>query len=93
MEVSPPHTLVHTWRAPWDGNHTTTVSYRIEAIDGGSRVTLRHEGFAGRAASCAEYATGWERVLGWLGRHFAPRASAKKSSAGSSRRARPSPPT
>src|ERR1019366_3405609 len=44
-EVDPPHRLVHTWKAPWDGDNETTVSYKLEAIEGGTRVTLRHEGF------------------------------------------------
>jgi uncharacterized protein YndB with AHSA1/START domain len=66
LVVDPPHLLVHTWVAPWDGNHVTRVTYRLEAVDGGTRVTLRHEGFAGRAASCDQHCEGWERVLGWL---------------------------
>jgi uncharacterized protein YndB with AHSA1/START domain len=78
VEVAPPHTLVHTWVAPWDGNNVTTVRYRIESIDGGSRVTLRHEGFHGRAESCAGHAEGWERVLGWLGGHLAGGTSSAK---------------
>jgi uncharacterized protein YndB with AHSA1/START domain len=36
-EVDPPRKLVHTWRAAWDGGHETVVTYRLEAIDGGTR--------------------------------------------------------
>jgi uncharacterized protein YndB with AHSA1/START domain len=71
-EVDPPHRLVHTWKAPWDGDNETTVSYKLEAIEGGTRVTLRHEGFAGRVDSCRGHAAGWERVLDWLVDHVAP---------------------
>jgi uncharacterized protein YndB with AHSA1/START domain/uncharacterized protein YciI len=72
LEVDPPNVIVQTWVAPWDGNHTTTVTTRLDAIDGGTRVTLRHEGFSGRAASCSGHAEGWERVLGWLGKYLVP---------------------
>lgn len=78
LEVAPPYKLVHTWKAPWDGDRVTTVTYHLEAVDGGTRVTLRHEGFAGRPESCAEHARGWERVLGWLSGHVAPRAATAK---------------
>ncbi|HEX8795924.1 MAG TPA: SRPBCC domain-containing protein [Polyangiaceae bacterium] len=70
-EIDPPRLVVHTWVAPWDGNSETVVTYRLEPIEGGTRVTVRHEGFAGRDESCRGHGTGWERVLGWLGRHFA----------------------
>jgi uncharacterized protein YndB with AHSA1/START domain len=78
LQVEPPHHLVHTWKAPWDGNHVTTVTCRLEAIDGGTRVTLRHEGFAGRPESCAGHAEGWERVLGWLKGFVSPAAGRKR---------------
>jgi uncharacterized protein YndB with AHSA1/START domain len=72
LEVDPPHKLVQTWKADWDGGNVTKITYRLEAIEGGTRLTLWHEGFAGRAESCANHGDGWERVLGWLGKHFAP---------------------
>jgi uncharacterized protein YndB with AHSA1/START domain len=74
LEIDPPRKLVQTWTAAWDGGNTTTITYRLEPIEGGTRVTLRHEGFAGRTQSCDGHAKGWERVLGWLVSHFAPSA-------------------
>jgi uncharacterized protein YndB with AHSA1/START domain len=65
VEVDPPRKLVHTWKPDWDAGKATTVTYRLEPIDGGTRVTLRHEGFDG-AASCSSHAEGWPMVLGWL---------------------------
>jgi uncharacterized protein YndB with AHSA1/START domain len=62
--------LVQTWKADWDGGHVTTIRYQLDPIPGGTRVTVRHDGFAGRAESCAGHARGWERVLGWLTGHF-----------------------
>lgn len=69
LEIDPPHRLVHTWRAPWDGNHSTTVRYQLVPIEGGTRITLWHEGFGDRAASCESHTDGWSRVLGWLRAH------------------------
>ncbi len=74
VEIDPPHRLVHTWRAPWDGGHLTTVHYRLEATKTGTRVTVRHEGFAGRPDSCSGHADGWQRVLGWVSGFVAPAA-------------------
>jgi uncharacterized protein YndB with AHSA1/START domain/uncharacterized protein YciI len=66
LEIDPPRKLVQTWKAEWDGGNETTITYRLEPIDGGTRVTLHHSGFGDRAASCEGHADGWERVLGWL---------------------------
>jgi uncharacterized protein YndB with AHSA1/START domain/uncharacterized protein YciI len=67
LELDPPRKIVCTWKAAWDDNQVTTITYRIEPIDGGVRVVVRHDGFGPRAESCRGHASGWERVLGWLG--------------------------
>ncbi|WP_437838287.1 SRPBCC domain-containing protein [Sorangium sp. So ce1153] len=69
LEIDPPHKLVQTWKPAWDGGHATTLTYRLEPIAEGTRVTVRHEGFAGRPESCRTHAEGWESVLGWLDGH------------------------
>ncbi len=66
LEIDAPRKLVLTWQAAWDGGNITTITYRLEAIDGGTRLTVRHAGFDGRADSCRGHTEGWERVLGWL---------------------------
>lgn len=71
LEVDPPHKIVQTWRPTWDGNHETTLTYRLEPIPGGTRLTLRHEGFGDRAESCRSRSNGWERVLTWLQTYLA----------------------
>jgi uncharacterized protein YndB with AHSA1/START domain len=77
LEIDPPRKLVQTWRAGWDGNSVTTITYRLEALaDGGTRITVRHEGFGDRAEACEGHALGWSRVLGWLSDHFVPAARA-----------------
>jgi uncharacterized protein YndB with AHSA1/START domain len=75
VEIDPPRKLVHTWKAPWDGGHVTTVTYRLDATPVGTRVTVRHEGFSGRPESCQGHTEGWEQVLGWLDRDLAPAAT------------------
>jgi len=64
--VEPPHKLVLTWNPSWDQPYTTQVTYTLEAIEGGTLLTLRHEGFADRAAMCRNHTTGWTRVLSLL---------------------------
>jgi len=71
LEVDPPRKLTHTWQADWDAGVATHVTYRLEPIDGGTRLTLRHSGFASRE-SCAGHSDGWAMVLGWLAAYVAP---------------------
>jgi len=69
LEVDPPRRLAHSWRPDWDSAHVTTVHYQLDPLPLGTRVTVRHHGFEGRAESCNAHTAGWERVLGWLGAH------------------------
>jgi len=69
VEVDAPRKLVWTWRPAWDGGNTTTITYRLEPIEGGTRIVMRHDGFGDRTESCRSHGEGWERVLGWLGVH------------------------
>ena len=70
LEIDRPRRLVQTWRPSWDPGSNTTFSYDLEAIEGGTRITVRHGGFAGRAEACQGHAAGWERVLTWLRNHL-----------------------
>jgi uncharacterized protein YndB with AHSA1/START domain len=63
--VEAPHRVEFTWKPSWE-DIETHVSYTLQAIDGGTRVTARHSGFGDHAAACGDHANGWERVLGWL---------------------------
>jgi uncharacterized protein YndB with AHSA1/START domain len=75
LELDPPRKIVCTWRPGWEAVNPTTITYRLEPIEGGgTRVVVRHEGFGERAESCRGHAQGWERVLGWLDAHAAPAA-------------------
>jgi uncharacterized protein YndB with AHSA1/START domain len=67
LVVEPPHLLSQTWNPSWDAGEATTITYRLETLaDGGTRVTVQHEGFGDRVESCQSHSDGWTRVLGWL---------------------------
>ena len=66
LEVDAPKKVSFTWKPQWEKGLETKVTYLLEAIDSGTRVVLRHEGFGERMDSCRGHAEGWERVLGWL---------------------------
>jgi uncharacterized protein YndB with AHSA1/START domain len=72
LEIDPPRKIVQTWQPDFDDNQLTTITYLLEPIDAGTRVTLRHEGFADRAQSCRNHAFGWENVLDWLSGFVTP---------------------
>lgn len=67
LEIDPPKKLVQTWAPKWVEGPATTVTYLLTAIEGGTRITVRHEGFGNAAAACESHAAGWERVFTWLG--------------------------
>jgi uncharacterized protein YndB with AHSA1/START domain len=74
LELDPPRKLVQTWQPSWDADGApTTVSYLLDAIETGTRLTVRHSGFGPRVTSCESHANGWVRVLGWLANHVAPK--------------------
>ena len=71
LDVEPPRRLVQTWVYDWDtSGSVTTITWRFEPIEGGTRVIVRHEGFGDAHAACEGHADGWERVLGWLSANF-----------------------
>ena len=65
LEIDPPRKLVHTWHMVGAPGTPTTVTYLLEPVMGGTRITLRHEGFAVPEAStgaCAGWQTSFERL-------------------------------
>jgi hypothetical protein len=57
--VEPNRELVHTWQTVGSPAAATTVAYRLEALDRGTRIMLRHSGFTS-AEACTGHAIGWE---------------------------------
>ncbi|HEY2514032.1 MAG TPA: SRPBCC domain-containing protein [Polyangiaceae bacterium] len=79
LEVEAPKKVSFTWKPQWENGRESKVTYLLEAIDTGTRVVLRHEGFGDRADSCRSHANGWERVLGWLTAFVTPAAPAAEA--------------
>jgi len=59
VEIDPPRKLAHSWRLVGAPAPTTTVTYLLAEVEGGTRVTLRHTGFA-RGESSINTCIGWE---------------------------------
>lgn len=76
LRVERPHLLELTWLASWDGFAETVIRMELTATPTGTRVKVRHTGFAERLASGAGHSEGWKLVLGWLGGHAALRSPA-----------------
>lgn len=72
LEVDPPHKLVQTWKPGWLEGQIKTLAYRLEATAEGTRLIVRHEGFARHPEACWSHGDGWLLVLGWLERHILP---------------------
>ena len=71
LEVDPPKRLVQTWEPSWEPGPPSTVTWMLEPIATGTRLTVRHTGFTNPAA-CEGHSQGWIRVLAWLGGYTAP---------------------
>lgn len=59
LEVDAPRRLVHTWEGAGTPAAPSTITYVVEAIDGGSRLTLDQTGFVS-PEKCDAFAIGWE---------------------------------
>lgn len=59
LEVDSPHRVVHTWHPAGVPAGATTLTYAIEMVEGGTRLTLRQAGFTS-AETCRNTAIGWE---------------------------------
>jgi uncharacterized protein YndB with AHSA1/START domain len=57
--VEAPRTLAHTWKSVGSPEAPTTVSYRLDEVEGGTRITLHHTGFS-LPEICINTAIGWE---------------------------------
>ena len=72
LEIDPPKKLVQTWEPKWVNGPPTKVTYLLDPIDGGTRLTVRHEGFGDAVDSCLSHTEGWERVFTWLATWIEP---------------------
>jgi len=65
IEIDPPRKLVHTWHLAGTTSAPTTVTYILDRLAGGTRITLRHTGFTS-PDSCMANCVGWETSFGQL---------------------------
>lgn len=74
LDVDAPHRVVHTRHYDFDypelGRRDTTVTYRIDPISTGSRITVRHDGFAGLRVAADHHADGWVGFLDYLANYL-----------------------
>ena len=59
LEIDPPHRLVQTWEGAGTPMEPSIVTYVLEQIEHGTRLTLRQSGFAS-PEKCEAFAIGWE---------------------------------
>jgi uncharacterized protein YndB with AHSA1/START domain len=70
VDVRAPHLVVMTWHPAWDRGEPTVVRFHLEALDGGTRITVRHDGLPAAAGSYRSHTDGWEGILGRLEAHL-----------------------
>jgi uncharacterized protein YndB with AHSA1/START domain len=66
LEIDPPRFLRMTWDCDWADVPATVVSYKLDPIDGGTKLTVNHTGFGPHEAACTDHTAGWETVLALL---------------------------
>lgn len=59
LETDPPRKLAQTWHRAGTPDAPTMVTYLLERLDGGTRITLSHSGFTSREL-CTNTCIGWE---------------------------------
>src|SRR5258705_14022673 len=74
LEGQPPAKLVHTWQRQGMPGAPTTVTYHLQPIDGGTRLTLRHTGFI-PPDGCGSVCEGWQSSFERLARTLSAAAT------------------
>jgi uncharacterized protein YndB with AHSA1/START domain len=70
LEIEAPRRLSHTWRLVGAPGPQTTVTYLLDEVGDGTRITLRHSGFTAGESSI-NTCIGWETRLARLGEYLA----------------------
>ena len=65
-EIDPPRLLVYTWHGSYQSGPETLVRLELVNEADGTRVRVRHSGFAGDVRDAQDHGNGWIRVLGWM---------------------------
>jgi uncharacterized protein YndB with AHSA1/START domain len=75
-EVIPGRRLVFTWLSPYTGPGESVVTVELRARDGGTQLTLTHEGLMPDAVE--SHAGGWGQILDRLGVEVVRRAPSSR---------------
>lgn len=70
LAVRPPTALEHTWR--WPGEPPSAVRWRLDPVDGGTRIVLLHRPL--RPGPAVDFSSGWHVMLDALAAHLDGRA-------------------
>ncbi|HEX9704992.1 MAG TPA: SRPBCC domain-containing protein [Gemmatimonadales bacterium] len=63
VEVSPPARFVHTYVFTFRPEEPSLVTWELEEISGGCRVTLTHSGWTNQAKTHKSVVSGWRAIL------------------------------
>ena len=67
IEVDPPRVFKHTYHFTMNGfEPPTTVTWELQQIANGTRVTVTHEGFTPAHKKVDKQVAGWKEILGLL---------------------------
>lgn len=66
IEVEPPTKFVHTYVMTMRPDPPTVVTWQIEEIPGGCRVSITHSGWTEEAKTYKNTGEGWKEILGLL---------------------------
>jgi uncharacterized protein YndB with AHSA1/START domain len=80
LEIDAPKKLVLTWHSGGTPNRPTIVTFLLERIDGGTRLTLEHVGFVA-PDWCLNTCLGWETSLERLAEFLLAEATLETTSA------------
>jgi uncharacterized protein YndB with AHSA1/START domain len=66
LEIDPPHRLKHTYLFAMKPEPATVVTWDLEEVEGGTRVTITHAGWTAEHTAPEKHAAGWTEILGLL---------------------------
>ena len=66
LEVDPPHRLKHTYIFAMKPEPATVVTWELEEVPEGTRVTLKHGGWTSAHTAPEKHEAGWREILGLL---------------------------
>lgn len=66
LEVDPPHRLKHTYLFMFKPEPATVVTWQLDEVPEGTRVTITHSGWTDEHTTPEKHEAGWNEILGLL---------------------------